>query len=140
MNKLFSLGLFVTAGLAQLTLPSSPYTPPNASSASQPSHSSSIPNKQWSTLLGDLIFFYDAQRSGNLSKSNRVSWRNDSTLDDGKDVGLDLSGGYYDAGGTSVCLPQQTLATLTKLFQIDYIKATFPLVHLSRSFAIRALI
>jgi endoglucanase len=50
-------------------------------------------------LLGDLLFFYDAQRSGKLPASNRVSWRNDSALDDGQDVNLDLTGGYYDAGG-----------------------------------------
>ena len=45
------------------------------------------------------LYFYDAQRSGKLPESNRVSWRNDSCVDDGEDVGLDLSGGYYDAGG-----------------------------------------
>lgn len=84
--------------LAQLSLPNPPYLPPNASSGAQ-SSSSSNPNSQWSTLLGNLIYFYDEQRSGKLPDNNRVSWRNDSCLDDGKDVGLDLSGGYYDAGG-----------------------------------------
>jgi endoglucanase len=64
-----------------------------------PSNSTKAPNVQWSTLLGDLLYFYDAQRSGKLPDSNRVSWRNDSATDDGKDVGVDLSGGYYDAGG-----------------------------------------
>ncbi|HET6706910.1 glycoside hydrolase family 9 protein [Amycolatopsis sp.] len=44
------------------------------------------------------IWFYDAQRSGALPSANRVSWRGPSALDDGKDVGLDLSGGFYDAG------------------------------------------
>jgi len=43
-------------------------------------------------------FFYEAQRSGDLPADNRVSWRGDSALDDGSDVGVDLSGGYYDAG------------------------------------------
>ncbi|MFG3101377.1 glycoside hydrolase family 9 protein [Streptomyces sp. NPDC048182] len=44
------------------------------------------------------LFFYEAQRSGRLPAGNRVSWRGDSALDDGKDAGLDLTGGWYDAG------------------------------------------
>ncbi|MFN8077727.1 MAG: glycoside hydrolase family 9 protein [Kineosporiaceae bacterium] len=44
------------------------------------------------------LFFYEAQRSGKLPADNRVSWRGDSALDDGKDVGLDLTGGWFDAG------------------------------------------
>ncbi|KAK8378286.1 hypothetical protein O3P69_011051 [Scylla paramamosain] len=42
--------------------------------------------------------FYEAQRSGPLPADQRVTWRGDSALDDGSDVGHDLSGGYYDAG------------------------------------------
>ncbi|KAM3569023.1 hypothetical protein VYU27_008867 [Nannochloropsis oceanica] len=44
------------------------------------------------------MLFYEAQRSGRLPANKRVSWRFDSSLDDGKDVGLDLTGGYHDAG------------------------------------------
>lgn len=44
------------------------------------------------------ILFYEAQRSGDLPTTNRVSWRGDSALRDGSDVGHDLTGGYYDAG------------------------------------------
>ncbi|MGB7441210.1 MAG: glycoside hydrolase family 9 protein [Coleofasciculaceae cyanobacterium] len=44
------------------------------------------------------FLFYEAQRSGDLPNDNRVSWRGDSALNDGSDVGIDLSGGYYDAG------------------------------------------
>ncbi|MFZ5988266.1 MAG: glycoside hydrolase family 48 protein [Bacillota bacterium] len=47
--------------------------------------------------LQKAIFFYDCQRSGKLTKS-RVNWRGDSGLNDGKDAGLDLTGGWYDAG------------------------------------------
>ena len=90
--------------LAQLPLPSPQFIPPNASDSSQPSNSASIPNPQWANLLGDLIYFYEAQRSGKLPNSNRDSWRNDSALNDGQDVGLDLTGGYYDAGGTLLLL------------------------------------
>ncbi|WP_282203870.1 glycoside hydrolase family 9 protein [Kitasatospora fiedleri] len=44
------------------------------------------------------LLFYEAQQSGKLPATNRVGWRGDSALDDGKDVGLDLTGGWYDAG------------------------------------------
>ncbi|XP_062098684.1 endoglucanase 16 [Humulus lupulus] len=44
------------------------------------------------------IIFLEAQRSGKLPANNRVSWRGDSGLDDGKLANVDLVGGYYDAG------------------------------------------
>ncbi len=44
------------------------------------------------------LFFYEAQQSGELPDWNRVSWRANSALQDGSDVGLDLTGGWYDAG------------------------------------------
>ena len=44
------------------------------------------------------ILFYDLQRSGDLPDNFRCNWRGDSCLKDGSDVGLDLSGGFYDAG------------------------------------------
>ncbi|KAK3104481.1 hypothetical protein FSP39_003142 [Pinctada imbricata] len=44
------------------------------------------------------ILFYDAQRSGRLPPNNPVPWRGDSAVDDHGDNGVDLSGGWYDAG------------------------------------------
>lgn len=87
---------------AQLTLPDPPYIPLNASFGAQPSDGVSQVNPHWTSLLGNLLYFYDAQRSGQLPSDERVTWRNSSALDDGQDVGLDLSGGYYDAGGESL--------------------------------------
>jgi endoglucanase len=77
---------------AQLPLPNPPFLPPDASAGAQPS--SGYPNPQWVTLLGNLLYFYEAQRSGNLPSDNRVTWRNSSALNDGKDVGLDLTGTF----------------------------------------------
>ena len=56
------------------------------------------PAFNYGEALQKSIWFYDAQRSGDLGADNRVSWRGDSALTDGRDVGLDLSGGFYDAG------------------------------------------
>ncbi|KAI0771998.1 Six-hairpin glycosidase [Trametes elegans] len=92
--------------LAQLSLPDPPYTPPDPSTATQTANGT-VPNRQWSNLIGNLLYFYDEQRSGKLPPAERVPWRNDSALEDGSDVNLDLTGGYYDAG--------------------DYVKYTFPL-------------
>jgi len=44
------------------------------------------------------FLFFEANRSGALPKDNRIEWRSDSTTNDGKDVGRDLAGGYFDAG------------------------------------------
>jgi hypothetical protein len=44
------------------------------------------------------LYFYEAQQSGRLSPNNRVAWRGPACLNDGKDIGRDLSGGWFDAG------------------------------------------
>ena len=44
------------------------------------------------------FLFFEANRSGDLGADNRIEWRQDSTLNDGSDVGRDLEGGYFDAG------------------------------------------
>jgi hypothetical protein len=42
--------------------------------------------------------FYEFQRSGKLPPGQRNNWRGDSGLNDGADVGVDLTGGWHDAG------------------------------------------
>ncbi|MDH7444459.1 glycoside hydrolase family 48 protein [Aquimarina sp. 2201CG14-23] len=44
------------------------------------------------------LLFYETQQSGKLPDWNRISWRSDSGVNDGADVGLDLTGGWNDAG------------------------------------------
>jgi endoglucanase len=52
----------------------------------------------YAEALQDSMLFYESQRSGKLPADNHVSWRGDSDLTDGSDVGVDLTGGYHDAG------------------------------------------
>lgn len=88
---------------AQLKPSGDPWSPPDASKGTEPS--SGQPNSQWTAVLGNSLWFYDAQRSGKLDKgsyANRVPWRNDSGLDDGQDYSVDLTGGWYDAGDVSL--------------------------------------
>ena len=49
-------------------------------------------------MLKKSIWFYRAQRSGDLPvvTNDPVPWRGDSALYDGDDVGIDLTGGWYD--------------------------------------------
>lgn len=50
----------------------------------------------YAEALAKSMLFYEAQRSGALPYDHRVAWRGSSALNDGADVGIDLSGGYYD--------------------------------------------
>ncbi|MBK1828855.1 glycoside hydrolase family 9 protein [Haloferula rosea] len=52
----------------------------------------------YAEALQKSMWFYDAQRSGTLPEDFRIPWRGSSATGDGSDVGLDLSGGFYDAG------------------------------------------
>lgn len=56
------------------------------------------PSFNYAEALQKSLYFYEAQQSGKLPAWNRVKWRGDSRLNDGADVGRDLSGGWYDAG------------------------------------------
>ncbi|KAL9226702.1 hypothetical protein vseg_002482 [Gypsophila vaccaria] len=52
----------------------------------------------YNTPLVYTLNYYEAQRSGYLPEHRFPLWRHNSGLNDGRDVGVDLVGGYYDAG------------------------------------------
>ncbi|KAL3739070.1 hypothetical protein ACJRO7_020464 [Eucalyptus globulus] len=52
----------------------------------------------YGTALTKSLLYFKAQRSGKLPPNQRVQWRGDSGLQDGGDAGINLTGGYYDAG------------------------------------------
>ena len=57
-------------------------------------------NYTFHDLLHKSLLFFEAQKSGpSISVgSDRFAWRVDSTMTDGADVGVDLTGGFFDAG------------------------------------------
>ncbi|KNA14054.1 hypothetical protein SOVF_111110 [Spinacia oleracea] len=59
---------------------------------------SEFTSKQYGDALSKSLLYFEAQRSGHLPHNQRVSWRYHSGLLDGLDQGVDLVGGYYDAG------------------------------------------
>ncbi|HEY9062078.1 MAG TPA: glycoside hydrolase family 9 protein [Pseudobacteroides sp.] len=59
---------------------------------------SAASNFNYGEALQKSLIFYEFQRSGKLPDDKRDNWRGDSTTTDGADAGLDLTGGWFDAG------------------------------------------
>ncbi|WP_024831726.1 glycoside hydrolase family 9 protein [Ruminiclostridium josui] len=60
------------------------------------------------------ILFYEANWCGPDAGNNRIKWRGPCHIEDGKDVGLDLTGGFHDCGdhvkfGLPQCASASTL-------------------------------
>ncbi|KAJ0430791.1 putative cellulase [Helianthus annuus] len=60
--------------------------------------STSVTAHDYSDALRKCILFFEGQRSGRLPPDQRVTWRSHSAVHDGASAGVDLRGGYYDAG------------------------------------------
>lgn len=71
--------------------------------------------------LSKSLLFFEAQRSGYLPHDQRVTWRANSGLSDGKASGVDLVGGYYDAGdNVKFGLPMAFTVTMMSWSIIEY--------------------
>ncbi|KAL4348347.1 hypothetical protein GQ457_17G021780 [Hibiscus cannabinus] len=71
--------------------------------------------------LSKSILFFEAQRSGYLPRNQRITWRANSGLNDGKASGVDLVGGYYDAGdNVKFGLPMAFTVTMMSWSIIEY--------------------
>ncbi|CAA2965736.1 endoglucanase 6-like [Olea europaea subsp. europaea] len=67
------------------------------------------------------ILFFEAQRSGYLPSNQRIQWRGNSGLRDGKINGVDLVGGYHDAGdNVKFGLPMAFTITMMSWSLIEY--------------------
>ena len=82
MRKLCSIALVISLLFSSLSLTSA----------------KAAPTYNYGEALQKAIMFYEFQRSGKLPEDRRDNWRGDSGMNDGADVGLDLTGGWYDAG------------------------------------------
>ncbi|GHJ55746.1 hypothetical protein Nm8I071_50530 [Nonomuraea sp. TT08I-71] len=109
LRRLLVTGAALAAGLAATVT-----VPPPAPAAAAPAFN-------YSEALQKSLFFYEAQQSGKKPAWNRVSWRGDSALTDGADVGLDLTGGWYDAGDhVKFGFPMAFSATMLAWGAVEY--------------------
>ncbi|BAT80678.1 hypothetical protein LR48_Vigan07g025200 [Vigna angularis] len=71
--------------------------------------------------LSQSLLYFESQRSGRLPYNQRVTWRHHSALTDGLEQGVDLVGGYYDAGdNVKFGLPMAFTVTLLSWAAIEY--------------------
>ncbi len=83
------------------------------------------PKFNYGEALQKSLFFYECQRSGDLTdpryKPNRVTWRANSTMTDKGTGGEDLTGGWFDAGDhVKFGFPMAYSATMLAWGAIEY--------------------
>ncbi|MCX6127678.1 MAG: glycoside hydrolase family 9 protein, partial [Proteobacteria bacterium] len=67
----------------------------------------------YAEVLQKSLYFYEAQMAGPLPEAYRVPWRGPAALSDGRTEGVDLSGGFFDAGDhVKFALPMSYTATI----------------------------
>ncbi|MQM02246.1 hypothetical protein Taro_035014 [Colocasia esculenta] len=90
-------------------------TPPPSPSPAPPSAF------DYRDALSKSLLYFETQRSGRLPYNQRVSWRDHSGLTDGLEQGVDLVGGYYDAGDhVKFGLPMAFTVTMLSWGVIEY--------------------
>ncbi|CAI8585441.1 unnamed protein product [Vicia faba] len=73
------------------------------------------------------ILFFEGQRSGKLPADQRLRWRRESGMHDGATAGVDLTGGYYDAGDNiKFEFPMAFTTTMLSWSVIDFEKVMGP--------------
>ncbi|GMN51655.1 hypothetical protein TIFTF001_020814 [Ficus carica] len=71
--------------------------------------------------LSKSLLYFESQRSGHLPHNQRATWRHHSALNDGLEQGVDLVGGYYDAGdNVKFGLPMAFTMTMLSWGVIEY--------------------
>ncbi|KAK6918818.1 Glycoside hydrolase family 9, partial [Dillenia turbinata] len=78
-------------------------------------------NFNYGEALSKSLLYFESQRSGRLPYNQRVTWRDHSGLTDGLEQGVDLVGGYYDAGDhVKFGLPMAFTVTMLSWGVIEY--------------------
>ncbi len=82
---------------------------------------SAAPAFNYGEALQKSMFFYQAQTAGKKLAWSQVSWRGDAAMADGADVGLDLTGGWFDAGDhVKFGFPMAFSTTMLAWGAVDY--------------------
>ncbi|XP_028777232.1 endoglucanase 11-like [Neltuma alba] len=83
--------------------------------------SASCRSFNYKQALSHSLLYFESQRSGHLPHNQRATWRHHSGLTDGLEQGVDLVGGYYDAGdNVKFGLPMAFTITLLSWAVIEY--------------------
>ncbi|MBQ1069858.1 glycoside hydrolase family 9 protein, partial [Micromonospora sp. D75] len=116
LRRLLAAGAALAVGLATAVAAAPP-----ASAVEVPAAAQAAAAFNYAEALQKSLFFYEAQQSGRKPSWNRVSWRGDSALTDGADVGVDLTGGWYDAGDhVKFGFPMAFSATMLAWGAVEY--------------------
>ncbi|KAK6940362.1 Glycoside hydrolase family 9 [Dillenia turbinata] len=77
--------------------------------------------------LAKSILFFQGQRSGMLPSAQQITWRSNSALSDGSTAGVNLTGGYYDAGdNVKFNFPMAFTTTMLSWSTLEYGKKMGP--------------
>lgn len=102
------LGLILAAALAAGTLASAP-------------PAAAAPPYNYAEALQKSIWFYEAQQAGPKPSWSRVQWRGNAAMNDGSDVGRDLTGGWFDAGDhVKFGFPMASTTTMLAWGAVEY--------------------
>uniref|UniRef100_A0A0D9WU55 Endoglucanase n=1 Tax=Leersia perrieri TaxID=77586 RepID=A0A0D9WU55_9ORYZ len=79
-----------------------------------------VPDPKYADALSIALNFFQVQKSGKLV-NNTIHWRGDSATEDGKEEGVDLSKGMYDAGDhMKFGFPMAFTATMLSWSVLEY--------------------
>jgi capsid protein len=107
MSSTFQLELAQQQPQQKANDPFTAARPKRSSRSSNSNSTKSVSSKEddYQRVLGLSYLFYEGQMSGNLPRWNRLlaskpaGYKHSAHIKDGAEIGVDLSGGYYDAGG-----------------------------------------
>ncbi|RZC53478.1 hypothetical protein C5167_012317 [Papaver somniferum] len=92
-----------------------------------------VASVDYKDALTKSLLYFEAQRSGILPPNQRVTWRDNSALEDGQQAQVDLVGGYYDAGdNVKFGFPMAFTITMLSWSVVDfgkYLSAQDELTH-----------
>ncbi|CAL4998829.1 unnamed protein product [Urochloa decumbens] len=94
---------------------------PFTAAAGRGVHGAGAGRFDYKKALHNSLLYFEAQRSGHLPYNQRVRWRGHSGLADGLQQGVDLVGGYYDAGdNVKFGLPMAFTITMLSWSAIEF--------------------